>query len=107
MAATDASGATRGVLGLVGSKLLQVLVFPLIDKFVGKIAQNYAEKWEEHNRPYQVRTFTPANYTQPADSLSAADWARAMRPDWRPRYACGATTWTRPSTHTRPASVGP
>jgi len=76
VAATDASGATRGVLGLVGSKLLQVLVFPLIDKFVGKIAQNYAEKWEEHNRPYQVRTFTPANYTQPADSLSAADWAR-------------------------------
>lgn len=66
---------TRGAVGAIGKKLLQVLVFPLVDRFVGRVAEGYAAAWEEHNRPYRVRTFGPSDYEQPSEvGLTPAQW---------------------------------
>lgn len=73
---TPTAGGPRGLVGTLGKKLLQVLVFPLVDPVLGKIASTFARKWEAANRPYGVRTFTPSNYTQPGGALTDADWAR-------------------------------
>lgn len=52
----------RGPLGALGKKLLEVLVFPLVDPVLGKVGAHFAERWEEKNRRYLVRSFTPDNY---------------------------------------------
>ncbi|MEP0545555.1 MAG: caspase family protein [Rhodothermales bacterium] len=69
--------ATRGIAGAVGKKLIEVLVFPLIDPLIGAVTEKFAEKWEEKERPYGLRPFTPANYTSPdAPALGDDDWRR-------------------------------
>jgi hypothetical protein len=67
---------SRGVIGAIGKKLLQVLVFPLIDPVLGAVAEGYARTWEQAHRPYQVRTFTTDNYTQPGSPIDEHDWGR-------------------------------
>lgn len=59
-------GTARGPVGTLGTKLLQILVFPLVDPIIGKVAETYARHWEERNRPYQLRSFRSSEYTQPA-----------------------------------------
>jgi pimeloyl-ACP methyl ester carboxylesterase len=74
--APDAA-ATRGLAGIVGKKLLKVLVFPLVDKVVGEVGKHFAGRWEAKKRPYRVRTFTPSNYTSvEADALDGEGWRR-------------------------------
>lgn len=60
-----ASAGTRGLMGVIGKKILKVLIFPLIDPLIGSVGELFASKWEKRNRPYGIRTFTPANYRQP------------------------------------------
>ena len=67
----------RGLIGLVGRKLLKVLIYPLTDPLLGPIEKYFAERWETKNRPYGLRTFTPANYKDPnAPALTADDFKR-------------------------------
>lgn len=69
------AGAQRSLLGVIGKKLLKVLVYPVLDPVVGAISEFFAERWEDKKRPYGLRTFTPANFRaadQPA--LAPADW---------------------------------
>ncbi len=54
--------ASRGVAGVVGKKLLKVLVFPLMDPVFGAVGEHFAARFEEHRRPYGLRTFTPDDY---------------------------------------------
>src|ERR1043165_4320183 len=66
----------RGIVSSVAKKVLKVIVFPLIDPFIGEVGANYAAKWESHNRPYGVRTFTPGNYTNSVgEIIGAKGWA--------------------------------
>ena len=67
----------RGLLGVLGKKLCKVLIYPILDPVVGKISEIFAERWEEKNRPYGLRTFTPGNFRD-ADvpALSDSDWQR-------------------------------
>lgn len=60
---TDAQ--TRGLIGAVATKVLKVLVFPLIDPVAGKVGEYFAGRWEAAKRPYRIRTFTPDDYTSP------------------------------------------
>ncbi len=62
VAPVPASGATRGLIGLAGTKLLKVVVFPLLDPLVGKVGERFVQSWEHRNRPYGVRTFTPQDF---------------------------------------------
>jgi pimeloyl-ACP methyl ester carboxylesterase len=54
----------HGLFGAVGSKLLKVLVFPLVDKAIGAVAEHFAERWEERHRPYRLRTFTAEDHAK-------------------------------------------
>lgn len=71
--ATDGAKG-RGILGAIGRRVLKVLVYPLTDPIVGPVADFFARRWEEKNRPYRVRDFTPANYkTVQATMLTPGD----------------------------------
>ncbi|KIQ25692.1 hypothetical protein RT97_23285 [Variovorax paradoxus] len=55
-------GTQRSVLGLVGRKLLKVLVYPLTDPILGAVGEHFVGRWEGTKRPYAVRSFTPEDY---------------------------------------------
>ncbi len=50
-------GGSRGLIGAIGSKLLKVLVFPLIDPVLGKVGDHFAGRWEQKNRGVRLRDF--------------------------------------------------
>lgn len=74
-AAAPRESGTRGPVAAIGKAILEVLVFPLIDPVIGRIADDFVERWEKKNRPYRIRAFTPANYRDSeASPLKAGDW---------------------------------
>jgi len=76
-APAPAAAGTRGLIGVIGRKILKVLVYPLLDPVIGAISKHFAEKWETAKRPYGVRTFSPAERKTPgAGAITAADWDR-------------------------------
>src|ERR1700758_480382 len=58
----EGNSESRGLVRVVGKKLLKVLVFPLIDPVLGKIGDFFAQRWEHRNRAYRIRIFAPAQY---------------------------------------------
>ncbi len=75
---TEAEGDGRGVVGEIGKRLFNVVVFPLIEEGVGELGEMFVAKWEAAKRPYRVRRFTPDDYRSPdAVPLDAEGW-RAM-----------------------------
>jgi hypothetical protein len=73
----EAEPGTRGLLGALGSKLLKVLVFPLVDPLIGEVGEFFARRWEERLRPYRVRPFTPEDYREAGVApLDADGWRR-------------------------------
>ncbi|MBY5163802.1 DUF7379 domain-containing protein [Salsipaludibacter albus] len=65
----DADGDTqRGLLGLAGSTLLKVFVFPLLRDAAGRAVQSLAGKWEASKRPPRLRWYGPG-----ADRADGAD----------------------------------
>ena len=72
---TGEQAQTRGLIGLVGKKLLKVLVYPVTDLLIGKAVDLFASKWEAKKRPYGLRLMTPDNYaTKGVGQLTDADW---------------------------------
>lgn len=70
-------GETRGLFGAAAKKVLKVLVFPLIDPILGKVSDYFAHRWEQHRRPYRVRSFTPEDYDSPeAMAFDPSAWER-------------------------------
>ena len=69
--------ASRGVIGLVGRKVIKELVFPLLRPMLGAAAAS-AVHWLETTRwPYRVRAVTPDDYRQTAASPIDRDgWSR-------------------------------
>jgi hypothetical protein len=68
--------AQRSLLGVIGRKLLKVLVYPLTDPVIGFIGRGFAAAWEAHRHPPLVRSFTPANRREPrAGAFTPADWS--------------------------------
>jgi hypothetical protein len=68
---------TRGLVGAIGKKVLQVVVFPLLDPVIGEVGDYFAARWEKAKRPYRLRSFTPDDYAAPdAPTLVDADWTR-------------------------------
>ena len=62
----------RGLVALIGRKLLSVLVFPALEKGVGLLARVLAAKYEKTSRPYRLRTFAPGE-TRTAGAGNLAD----------------------------------
>jgi hypothetical protein len=84
--AAPPAGTSRGLVGLVGRKLLKVLVYPVTDAVLGPVGEFFASKWEQRHRPYGVRAFGPDDYKR-ADvpGLTAEGW-RAMAGDPAPGH---------------------
>jgi hypothetical protein len=73
--APAADAAKRGFIGIIGRKVLKVLVYPVTDPIIGAISDFFAERWEGKNRPYGLRSFTPENRKTPgAGELTSSDW---------------------------------
>jgi pimeloyl-ACP methyl ester carboxylesterase len=69
--------ASRGVVGMVGKKLLKVLVFPLMDPVFGAVGEHFASRFETARRPYGLRSFTPDDYrTEKGAPVDAETWRR-------------------------------
>ncbi|WP_436491856.1 esterase/lipase family protein [Actinokineospora sp. HUAS TT18] len=66
-------GASRGLIGAFGSKLLKVLVFPLIDPVLGKVGDHFVGRWEQRNRQVGPRQFTAADHRVAASA--PVDWS--------------------------------
>ena len=72
---TPADG-TRGFLGWFGKKVVRVLSFAL-DDVIGKVGDYFAGKWEDKNRPYDLRMITRDTYRENgAGQLTAGDWQK-------------------------------
>ena len=70
-----AEGARRGLVGLVGRKLLKVLVYPTTDRLLGPVGERFAGAWEARHRPYLVRSFGPDHYRRTdAPPIGANGW---------------------------------
>jgi pimeloyl-ACP methyl ester carboxylesterase len=68
--------ATRGLVGLIGQKLIQVVAFPLAELVGATVGEHFVRRWERTNRPNQVRPFTPQERKIPtAEEMSDADWS--------------------------------
>lgn len=78
--ATAATGATtqRSIFGVVGRRLLKVLVFPLTDPITGATAGFIAQQWEARKRPHRLRHFTPADYQAAEAAVPDAGELAAM-----------------------------
>ena len=63
--------ATRGLLAALGKKILTVIAFRLVETGVEFVAEKIATRWEEKNRPYRLRSFTPDDYTGAGADLTA------------------------------------
>ncbi|MEP6780529.1 MAG: alpha/beta hydrolase [Gemmatimonadaceae bacterium] len=59
---TSGTAQTRSIFGVVGKKILKVLIYPATDRLVGPLANTFAGSWEKDHRPYRFRTVTPDNY---------------------------------------------
>lgn len=69
--------ASRGIIGVLGTKFLKEMVFPLIDPVIGEISATFVNRMEKRRWPYRVRPFDPANYTSDtAAPLDGAGWSR-------------------------------
>jgi hypothetical protein len=66
----------RGLVSAGVRKLVEVVVFPLVEDAVGPVGAQYVERWEATHRPYRLRTFTPDDYASPdGASVSGATLA--------------------------------
>jgi pimeloyl-ACP methyl ester carboxylesterase len=67
----------RGLLGAVGTKVLKLLVFPLVDPALGRVGDFFASRWEDRHRLNRVRWMGLDDYARPTgSSFGADDWAR-------------------------------
>lgn len=55
--------ASRGLIGVVGKKVLKELVFPIVRPMLGQAGASAVHWLESQRWPYRVRTFTPDDYT--------------------------------------------
>lgn len=78
----DTSGqpASRGLIGIVGKKVLKELVFPIVAPMLGQAGASAVHWLESQRWPYRVRTFTPDDYTAiDAAPIDPDGWRRLER----------------------------
>lgn len=72
-----AEGGQRGLLGALGTKVLKVLVFPLVDPVLGAVGKRLSASWESKHRRMLVRPFGPTTHrTRAVDGVDEAAWSR-------------------------------
>lgn len=72
---TGAGDGERGLVSMIGQKLINVYVFPAGKKLVEHLAAKYGERLELEKTPYRIRTFRADNYTtDAATEIDSAAW---------------------------------
>jgi pimeloyl-ACP methyl ester carboxylesterase len=67
--------AARGFGSAIATKLLNVIVFPLVDPVAGRVADHFAGQWEAKKRPYRLRWSTPDDFATPGGvDVQRAAW---------------------------------
>lgn len=56
----------RGIIGKAVRRVIHVLTFDLIDKVAGEVGDFFVSRWEAKQRPHRIRSFTEADYRDPA-----------------------------------------
>lgn len=69
-----ADGQSRGLVSIIGKKLLSVLVFRALEAGAKVLAQVLAEQWEARNRPSRVRRFAGPQDIASVSVLDGAAW---------------------------------
>lgn len=73
----DEQGENRSLLGLVGRKVLEVMVIPLAGWAAEPVAMKAAEIWERRTRPVRVRALQPGSHRDATvPDLDDAGWRR-------------------------------
>lgn len=67
-----------GVLGRIGTKVLKVLVFPVVDEAASYIGDKLARRFEAKHRRHRLRDFSPEGYAAPTDDDLDADALRRL-----------------------------
>jgi pimeloyl-ACP methyl ester carboxylesterase len=71
---------TRGVLGILGKKVLQVLAFKLFDKIVGEVGPFFVKRWEEAHRVHRFRPFRPGMVEiSEGQTPPPVDWSHLLK----------------------------
>ena len=70
-AADAAIPTTRSLIGLVGRKLLKVLIYPIGDAIFGPVIDKAVGWWEGKKRPHRLGRYLPDDHGE----LQPADWA--------------------------------
>lgn len=73
---TDGESGGRGVVSVLGKKVLEVLFFRLVEEAAGRTANWFAARYEQTHRPHRLRTFEPDTYAEAGRAIGAADWGR-------------------------------
>jgi len=73
-AAPPGPGQTRGLVSLIGKKLLSVLVFRALEAGAKVLAQVLAEEWENQHRPSRLRRFTGPGDCATVTPMDAHAW---------------------------------
>ena len=72
---TGAGDGERGLVSMIGQKLINVYVFPAGKKLVEHLAAKYGERLELEKAPYRIRTFRADDYTSDtAAEIDSAAW---------------------------------
>jgi hypothetical protein len=72
-----ADDGTRGFASAIATKLLNVVVFPLVEPAIGTVTDFFAGYWEAKKRPYRLRWATPDDFaTAGGADVQASDWAK-------------------------------
>lgn len=70
------SASERGLVSVIGKKLLSVLVFPIVEAGVQMIAEALAKRWEDANRPSRLRMFTGPDDSAAVNLVRDDGWHR-------------------------------
>ncbi|GMV03905.1 MAG: hypothetical protein AMXMBFR53_01870 [Gemmatimonadota bacterium] len=69
-------GTTRGLVQILGKKVLKVLIHPLTDPILKVAIPELAGAWEAHHRTSRIRWVTPDDYAEPRGTeVTSDDWA--------------------------------
>ncbi|WP_067488079.1 esterase/lipase family protein [Nocardia ignorata] len=69
---------TRGLMGALGVKVLQIFAFRLVRETAGWVGARFAEQFENRYRPHRLRTFTPDDYAAPSSAALAPEHLRRL-----------------------------
>lgn len=67
-------GVSRGLVGAIGRKVLQVLAFRAVEAAGGVLSSWAAGRWEAAKRPYLMRRFDPDTYRDASTAVLGGQW---------------------------------